>query len=124
MLIFGSMAAEPIRFRDEFAIVMHAYVPQLVGILLIVALMVFAGFEQLRLSLGFLFDRESSPFLYALGSQFTFFGAWNIYLVALGNQVRTGTRGIGGPLAIVGGLWVLVNLGLAALASALGGLAG
>ena len=56
--------------------------------------------------------------------QFTPFGAWNIVLLALGNQIRTRTKSIGGPLAIIGVLWILVNFGFAALASVFGGLAG
>jgi hypothetical protein len=124
MLVFGSMAPEPIRFKDEFAIVLHAYIPQLAGAVLIVALMRFAGFEHLRLSLGFLFDPESSPFLFRLGSHIQFFGVWNVYLLAVGNQVRVGSTGIAGPLAVVSGLWILVGIAFAALASSFGGGAG
>jgi hypothetical protein len=39
-------------------------------------------------------------------------------LIALGNQVLAKAKGIGGPLMIVGGLWLLVKL----LFAALGGL--
>lgn len=124
MLIFNSMTAEPIKFREEWSIVLHAYIPQLVGAVLIVLLMRFAGFEQLRFSLGFLFDRETSPFLNAFGNHIHFFGAWNVYLLALGNQVRTGSKRIGAPLAIVGGLWLLVGIAFAAIAGAFGGLGG
>lgn len=118
MLIFGAVGAEPIRFKDEFAIAAHAYVPQLAGALLVVLLMIFAGFERMGLSLGFLFDRDTAPFLHSLGNQFTIFGAWNVVLLALGNQIRIGAKGLGGPLAIVGGLWIVVNLVLAAVTSA------
>ncbi|NIM51662.1 MAG: hypothetical protein GTO22_20850 [Gemmatimonadales bacterium] len=124
MLIFGAMAAEPLKFKDEFAITAHAWMPQLLGALLIVALMRFAGMGQYQLSLGFLFSEESSPFLHQLGNQFGLFGAWNVFLLALGNQIRVGAKGIGTPLAIVGGLWVLVNLVFAGLASFFQGLAG
>ncbi|MFQ6045302.1 MAG: YIP1 family protein [Gemmatimonadales bacterium] len=122
MLIFNSMTVEPIRFREEWSIVLHSYIPQLAGALLIVLLMRFAGFEQLRLSLGFLFDRETSPFLNALGNHVHFFGVWNVYLLALGNQVRTGSKGIGAPLGIVGGLWLLVGIAFAAIAGMFGSL--
>ena len=124
MLIFGAMGSEPIKFKDEFAIAAHAYVPQLVGALLIMLLMRFAEADQFFLSLGFMFDQEGSPFLHQLGNQFGLFGAWNVFLLALGNQIRTGGKGIGTPLAIVGGLWVLVNLGFAGLATVFGGMAG
>ncbi|MEE9534681.1 MAG: hypothetical protein V3W06_09680, partial [Acidimicrobiia bacterium] len=124
MLIFGAMGSEPIKFKDEFSIAAHAYVPQLLGALLIVLLMRFAGADESFLSLGFMFDQEGSPFLHRLGNEFGLFGAWNVFLLALGNQIRTGGKGIGTPLAIVGGLWVLVNLGFAGLATVFGGMAG
>ena len=124
MLVFGAMGSESIKFKDEFAIVSHAFVPQLLGFLLIVLLARFAGFEELTLSLGFLFDAEASPFLSNLGTQFTLFGAWNMVLLALGNQVKTGAKSLGGPLMVVGGLWVTANLLFAGLASAFAGMAG
>ncbi len=122
-LIFGAQSAEALKFKDEFGIATHAYVPQLLGAVLLVLLAIF-GMENLRLTLGFLFDEESSRFLYNLGNQFTLFGAWNVYLLALGNQIRIGAKGIGGPLATVAGLWVVVNLAFAAVSSFFGGLAG
>ncbi len=124
MLIFGAMGSEPIKFKDEFAIAAHAYMPQLMGALLIMLLMRFAGADQFFLSLGFMFDQEGSPFRHQLGNQFGLFGAWNVFLLALGNQIRTGGKGIGTPRAIVGGLWVLVNLVFAGLATVFGGRAG
>ncbi len=124
MLIFGAMGSEPIKFKGEFAIVTYAFVPQLLGFILIVLLGRFAGFDQMSLSLGFLFDVENSRFLHSVGTQFTLFGAWNVVLLALGNQVKTGAKSLGGPLMVVGGLWVVVNLLFAGLATAAGGLAG
>ena len=124
MLVFGAMGSESIKFKDEFAIVTHAFLPQLLGFILIVLLTRFAGFEELTLSLGFLFDAEASPFLNNLGTQFTLFGAWNMVLLALGNQIKTGAKSLGGPLMVVGGLWVVMNLLFAGLATAFAGLAG
>ncbi len=124
MLIFGAMGSEPIKFKDEFAIVTYAFVPQLAGVILILLLARFAGFEELTLSLGFLFDAEASPFLNNLGTQFTPFGAWNMVLLALGNQIKTGAKSLGGPLMVVGGLWVVVNLLFAGLATAVAGMVG
>jgi hypothetical protein len=121
MLIFGTTAAEPVKFADEFAIVTHAYLPQLLGMILTVVLMRLgaAGFETPGanpLSLGFLFDPEQQPFLHRFASFLTLFGAWNVFLLALGNQVKTRGKSLTGPLVIVGGLWVLANVGLAAFA--------
>jgi fumarate reductase subunit D len=124
MLVFGAMGTESIKFKAEFAIVAHAFMPQLLGFILIVLLTRFAGFDELTLSLGFLFDAEASPFLSNLGTQFTLFGAWNMVLLALGNQIKSGSKSLGGPLMVVGGLWVTVNLLFAGLATAFAGLAG
>ncbi len=123
MLIFGAQTAEALKFKDEFAIATHAYVPQLLGAVLLVVLAIF-GMEDLQLTLGFLFEEDSSSFVYNLANQFGMFGAWNIYLLALGNQIRIGAKGIGGPLAVVGGLWVVVNLGFAAMSTFFSGLGG
>lgn len=122
-LVFGAQATEALRFKDEFAITTHAYVPQLFGAVLLVVLAMF-GMEDLQLSLGFLIERDPSSFTSNLANQFGLFGAWNVYLLALGNQVRIGAKGIGGSLAVVGGLWVLVNLGFAAMSTFFGGFGG
>ena len=108
-LIFGATSGAEITFRDEFAIAAHAYVPQMVGLVLGVALMTFAGLERPEFSLGFLFS-ESGSFLRVFASQITFFGAWGVFLLAVGNQIKTKAPTLTGALTIVGGLWVLVNL--------------
>ena len=116
MLIFGATTADPLRFKDEFAIVSHAYMITIAGGILIVALLAFAGLNEVQLSLGFLFDEDSSPFLYRFFNQITVFGAWNVYALALGNQVKTKAKGIGGALTIVGGLWLALKVGGALMA--------
>lgn len=120
-LVFGATGPRSITFRKEFAVVAHAHLPQLLGAVVIVGLIAFLGMDQLTLSLGFLFDDESAPFLSRLGDQFTFFGAWKVVLLAVGNRVLTGAKGLGGPLALVGGLWAVVNVALAALLGIVGG---
>ncbi len=114
MLIMGATSPEPIKFKSEFAVVVHANIVSIAGGILTVALMMFAGMEQPQISLGFLFS-ENSGFLYRFANQITLFGTWNMLLIALGNQVLTKAKGIGGPLVIVGGLWLLVKVGLAAV---------
>jgi hypothetical protein len=121
MLVFGTTSSEPIRYKEEFSIVVHAFVPQVIGFLLYVVLARFAGMDQPVLNLGFLVDRESSLFLWVFLSRITLFSAWNVYLLALGNQLRTGAKGIGGALTIVTGLWMLVNLAFAGVASIFAG---
>jgi hypothetical protein len=127
MLIFGATASEPLKFKDEFAIVTHAFVPQLAGGLLAVILMVAAGMHEFAnpatnpLSLGFLISRDTSPFLHRFANGITLFGAWNVFLLALGNQVKARAASITGPLAIVGGLWLLLKVGFAAVGGVFGG---
>jgi len=120
-LIFGAVGTEPLKFKDELAITTHAWMPQLFGGILMVLLWRYAGFEQ-TLSLGFLVPGEG--FLHNLAAGITLFGVWTVYLLALGNQVRTRMKGIGTALTIVGGLYILVKLvsaGFATLATGLGG---
>lgn len=124
MLIFGATGAEPTGFRDEFAIAAHAYLPQLLGVVVTVALVRIGvpGFDMPSaspLSLEFLFDEARRPFLRRLASMFTVFGAWNVLLLALGNQVKSGMKRLAGPLAIVGTLWILANVALAVFADLL-----
>ena len=123
MLAFGALGKEPVKFKAEFAIVTHAFVPQLLGFLVIVGLMRFAGVTQPQLSLGFLVSGDSG-FLHSFLNQFGVFGAWNVYLLALGNQIRTGMKGIGTALTVVGGLWILTNLIFGGLGSLAGGFGG
>lgn len=121
LVIFKGFGREALTFKDEFAIATHAYVPQLLGAVVLVALARFAGYEDMQLSLGFLFDEG---FMRHLGTQFTPFGAWNVILLALGNTIRADLKSMKGPLAILVGLWALVNVGFAAISTAMGGLAG
>jgi len=120
MLIFGATGPEPIKFKTEFAILAHANLISLAGLVLMVILMRFVGVGDPQLSLGFLFGEETSPFLHRFARQITLFGTWHMLLVALGNKILSKAKGIGGPLVIVGGLWLLVKL----VGAALGGLFG
>jgi hypothetical protein len=124
LLIFNAYGSEPLTYKDQMAIAAHAYMPQVLGMFVMVLLIRFAGFEATGLTLGFLFDPEEQTFLNAIGTQFTLFGAWNMFLLALGSQILTKTKTLGGPLMIVASLWVLVNLALGALAGATGAVMG
>lgn len=123
-VVFGGLSPEPITFRQEFAIAAHAYVPQILGAIATLIAIVVSSDAQFRFSLGLLFDPDSGGFVYKLANQFTLFGAWNVYLLALGNQIKTRTKSVATPLTIVGGLWAAVNLLLAGLQSVMGGLIG
>lgn len=118
-LIFGAMGAEPVGFKRELGVVSHAYMVVVAGTLLMVLLMVFGGMRQ-PLSLGFLFS-EDSGFLYQFTNRITLFGAWFVVLLALGNKVLTKSRGIGGSLAIIGGLWLIVLVPMALMGGLFGG---
>jgi hypothetical protein len=120
-LIFGAVGSEPLTFKDELAITTHAWMPQLFGGVLMVVLWRYAGFED-TLSLGFLFPGEG--FLHNFAAGITLFGLWTVYLLALGNQIRTRMKGIGTAVTVVGGLYILVKLvaaGFTTLAMGLGG---
>jgi hypothetical protein len=120
-LIFGAVGAEPLTYRDELAITAHAWMPQILGGILLVLLWRYAGFQE-NLSLGFLLPGEG--FLHNFAAGITLFGVWTVYLLALGNQTRTRMKGIGTALTIVGGLyvlWKLVTAGFGTLAAGLGG---
>ena len=115
MLIFGATGPDPIRFKTEFSVILHANVVGLAGAVLMVLLMRFAGINEPTLSLGFLFNEETNAFLYRFANLITLFGTWNMLLVALGNQILSKGKSFTGPLLIVGGLWLLVKVGFAAL---------
>ncbi|UCD24452.1 MAG: hypothetical protein JSW51_00600 [Gemmatimonadota bacterium] len=115
MLIFGATGPDPIRFVSEFSVILHANIVSLAGAVLMVLLMRFAGMSEPTLSLGFLFDQDTSGYLYRFANQITLFGTWNMLLIALGNQILSKAKSFTGPLFIVGGLWILVKLGFAAL---------
>jgi hypothetical protein len=121
---FSGLGTEPLSFRDEFAIVAHAYVPQLLGGIATLVAVAIVGDPQFRFSPGLLLDSQSGGFLYRLANQFGLFGAWNGYLLARGNQVKTKAKALTTPLAIVGGLWAVVNLAAAGFQTAFSGFLG
>jgi hypothetical protein len=123
-VVFGGLSPEPITFRQEFAIAAHAYVPQILGAVATWIAIVVTSDARFRFSLGLFFDPDSGGFVGKLANQFTLFGAWNVYLLALGNQIKTRGKSLATPLAIVGGLWVAVCLVFAGLQSVMGGLMG
>jgi hypothetical protein len=124
-LLFGAMSPEPLKFKREFAIVAHANMVAVLGALVSLALLAFTDTTQRpSVSLGFLFDRESSRYLFYVANQLTVFGAWFAVLLAIGNKVLTGSKGLGTPLALVVGLWLLIVLVLAAIPAIVAGAAG
>ncbi len=117
-LIFGAMGAEPVGFKREFGVVSHAWMVVVAGSVLMLLLMLFAGMRQ-PLSLGFLFS-EDAGFPYQFANRITLFGAWNVFLLALGNKILTNSKGIGGAIAVVGGLWLVLLIPMALLGGLFG----
>jgi len=52
MLIFGAMGSEPITFKKEFAVTAHAFVPQLVGALVVVGQAKLTGLQVATVSIN------------------------------------------------------------------------
>ena len=117
VLVFNATGAR-IRFREQWAISAHAFVPWIVGSLVTVMIIAALNNPFFKMSLGFLVGAERHPFLYSFADQFTFFGAWNMYLLALGNHIRLRDRPWSSVLVVVGGLWLVTNLLAAAIATA------
>lgn len=117
-LIFGALSPEPLKFKHELAIVTHASMANVLGTVVIVVLLLLGLMSQPTLSLGFLFSQDESPFLFSFANQITLFGIWNVFLLSLGNQIKTEAKGIGQALMIVGSLWLLTKLLFAALGAA------
>jgi hypothetical protein len=120
LLIMGAVGSEPLKYKDEFAIVTHAFVPSMIGGVVVLLIMRFTGLEEVQLSLGFLFDPESSPFLHGVAAGISLFGAWTVFLLALGNQIRTRTKTLNSPLMVIGGLWIVLLLIRGGLTSVFG----
>lgn len=120
LLIMGALGSEPLRFKDELAIVTHAFVPGMLGGVLLLLLMRLTGLEEIQLSLGFLFDPETSAFLHGFAGGVSLFGVWTVLLLALGNQIRTKTKSLNTPLMVVGSLWVVLLLIRAGLTTVFG----
>jgi hypothetical protein len=124
LLCFNGLSGAALTFRDEWSLAAHAFLPQTLGAIVTVIGVAMLEDPQFRISLGFLVGEDSSRFLHHFANQFTFFGAWSAYLLALGNQIRTRDKSIAGPFAIVGGLWLLGNLVSAGIATMFASLTG
>lgn len=116
-LIFGAGAAEPIPFKQEFAVTVHAFMASLLGLVVITAVMIATNRGTFTISLGPLVQ---SGYLHRFLNQVTVFGAWNVFLLALGNQILMRGKKIGGPLLIIGGLWLALDAVIAAFGGLLG----
>ena len=122
--VFNALSGGGIHFKEEWAIATHAFLPQVIGLIIVWTGISLTGDTQFRVGLGFLVSEDTSRFFHHFAAQFTFFGAWNVYLLALANQIRTRDQSITLPLGVVAALWVVANLAAAGFATAMGGLAG
>jgi hypothetical protein len=112
-LIFGAGASEPIRFKQEFAVVMHANLVILVGGIITVFMIRTSGRLDAGVTLGFL---APSGFAHAYLGRLSVWGAWDVLLLAIGNKVLAKAKSLTGPLLILGALWLAINVPLAFLA--------
>lgn len=108
-----SLGGGEVKFKDEFAIMTHSYMPQLLGYAVVVGLSPLTQDLQFNLGLGFLFEPDT--FLKRLSAFCSVFSIWQIYLLALGNQIKTKAKGIGGPLMTVSVVWLIAALAGAGL---------
>ncbi|MSR07828.1 MAG: hypothetical protein EXR93_12310 [Gemmatimonadetes bacterium] len=123
-LILNSLSSVEISLRDEWAIVTHANMVLCVGALVTWLGIALSGDMTFRVALGFLVSKDTSQFGHSLGQQITVFGAWYVYLLALGNQIKMKAKGIGTPLTIIGGFWIVLSVLFAWLSSFFGGMMG
>ena len=100
-----SLAGAELTYKDELSIVLYAGAPTLLGIIAVLALTPVTQSSTFNLGLGFIVSSDKSPYLHALAAQFTIFTMWQLYLLALGNQIKRKAKTIGGSLMLVGGLW-------------------
>ena len=120
--IIFSLSGGEVKFKDELSIMLHANMAGLLGYAVVVALSPIT--RDLQFNLGFAFLFEPGTFLRRFSQFLTVFAFWQMYLLALGNQIKTKARGIGGPLAIVVVVWVVFGLAGAALGGLFGGMMG
>jgi hypothetical protein len=105
-----SLAGADVTYKQELSIVLYACAPVLLGIVVILALTPVTQSSTFNVGLGFAVSTETSPYLHALMAQFTIFTMWQLYLLALGNQIQRKAKTIGGSLTLVGGLWFVFAL--------------
>jgi Yip1 domain len=115
-------------YRQSFAVVVHAFLPLAVAALLSVPVLLgrdsisteeLMGGGILASNLGFLAADDSPPWMGALLQGFDFFTLWIVVLLVIG--YRQSSRAANPTVAIavlsLWGLWILIRVGMASLAS-------
>lgn len=122
------LAGGELGFPQSFSVVVHGFVPQGLGAL--IAVPVVLGQESLdpeavqrgsflASNLGFLAPEEASPIVTTLLSSLDLFALWSVVLLTIGySVVARVSKGVAGGV-VVGAwlLWVAVKVGLAVLFS-------
>ena len=115
-----------LRFKQVFAVVAWAGMPRVISAILSVVVIFLKNPDDfnirnpLAFNIGAFMDPNSgSKFLYALGTSIDLFTLWTILLMATGLKAAAGKKlSFGGALAAVLVPWVVVVLGLSAVAGA------
>ena len=111
-LIFGAGAPEPIKFRQEFAVVAHANIVWLLGMVVTTFMIRATGRLDAGVSLGFL---APSGFAHAYLTLVSVWAVWFVVLLAIGNKILARSKSLTGPLVILGALWLVLNIPFAFL---------
>jgi hypothetical protein len=105
-----------LRFWQCLAISMYAFLPGIIKAILVIVSIWISGGEnfsfqnQLASNLGFLFDANSSHFLYSLASSVDLFNLWTLVLTGIGYSCVTKLKQ-GTCMGMVFGWWVIATLG-------------
>ena len=111
-------------FRQGVGVSAHAFLPSVVGTLLLIPVVLQRETidpqgvpDLLRSNLGFLVDKASSPALHSLLGSIDVFSLWTLVLLTIGFAAagRTSRKAAAGVVFTIWALFVLGKAGLAAL---------
>lgn len=125
-LVAVKLAGGEIGFRRSFATGVHGLVPQGVGALLAIPLLLTResidpetaqGGSLLASNLGFLAPEDASPVITVLLSSLDLFAIWSVVLLSIGYAiVGRLSKGTAATVVVVGWvIWILIKIGLASL---------
>jgi len=126
-LVAGVMSA-PVRFRQVFAVVAYAGVPNVIAALLTVVVMLLKNPDDFDLQNPLVFNagafmdpEHSSKFLHSMATSIDLFSFWSMLLMATGLKAAAGKRlSFGGALFVVVLPWAVYVLAKSAVAGLFG----
>lgn len=124
LLAVTAMMSAGLKFKQVFAVVVHANLPGLVSAVLMIVVMFLKNPSDFNAQnplafnpAAFMDPLTSSKFLYSLASSLDLFSFWIIFLLATGLHAAAGKRlSFGGALTAVIAPWAIWVLGKSALA--------